>query len=469
LLRGSGHPGLASGVTTRGYPIDMGIHRESNDAPAGGVSGAQGAFLGAAAGDALGWPNEGHRAGATPRATAEPSFAGWRQQCGSRFQRYFEDIRPGEYSDGTQLMLCAARGRLGRGEWWQTFARCELPLWLAYERGGGRAVKAAAKAWLGGKAPWTTPKTVDAYFEAGGSGVAMRVLPHCVAGLTHADFGPVARAIMADGVTTHGHPRALVGALAYGYALWAALGPRCDAAITPGDIVLAFMDQWAPLPDVGFAWPDWRKTAGAAGDYPAAWENTVKETIQLLRTATARAAGTEIGILAELGCLGRCKGSGTGSAAAACYLAGRSLRGIGAPKAPIGIAATAPWADTDTLASMAGGLIGAMHGADSLGTWADDVQDAAYLCEVASALCRQPLDASASEPRLQHVESGDLAMFLGSLSKPGASVGCTITLPDGRRAEVLEVFAMTSGANGPKVSTTRVRTQDGQTLYLHWR
>jgi ADP-ribosylglycohydrolase len=443
----------------------MAIETESNGA---GVSRARGAFLGAAAGDALGGPNEGHRAGAVPPAGAEPGFEGWRQQCGNRFQRYFEDIRPGEYSDDTQLMLCAARARLGRGEWWQSFARCELLLWLAYERGGGRAVKAAAKAWLGGKTPWNMPKTLDAYFEAGGNGVAMRVLPHCVFGLAVTDFRPVAQTIMADGVTTHGHPRALVGALAYGFALWAALGSRFDATAAPCDLLLACRDQWAPLPDVDFAWPDWRKAACAAGDYTTAWEGTVRETVELLRTATAGAAATEIAVLAELGCLGRFKGSGTVSAAAACYLAGRSLQDV-PPRVAIAIAATTQRADTDTLASMAGGLVGARHGAASLGTWAGGVQDAAYLCEVASALCRQPLDATAPDPSLERVESGSLAAFLGSLSRLSASVGCTITLPDGRRAEVLKVFAMPSTANGPKVNTTRVRTQGGQTLYLRWR
>lgn len=447
----------------------MMIQVEPNDVPASRVSGAQAAFLGAVVGDALGWPYEGHRAGGIPQDGVEPGFTGWRLQCGTRFQRYFEDIRPGEYSDDTQLMLCVARSRLCRGAWWESFARCELPLWLSYQRGGGRAAKTGAKAWLDGKAPWTMSQAaVNTYFEAGANGVAMRVLPHCVAGLNHTDFGPVAQAIMADGVTTHGHPRALVGALAYGFALWAALGSRFDATTTLCDFLIACQDQWAPLPDIHFAWPDWRKATDAAGNYLAVWESTVGETVELLRTAAGSVGVPEIHILEALGCLGCFKGSGTVTATAACYLTDRSLQGV-APQVAIGIACTARQADTDTLASMAGGLIGAIHGADSLSTWVDTLQDAEYLRAAASALSHLAHETSASESSLPPVESEDLTMFLGSLSKLSAFRGSTITLPDGRRAGVLDVFAMPSTGDGPKFNTTRARTEDGQTVYFHWR
>lgn len=68
----------------------------------------------------------------------------------------------------------------------------------------------------------------SAFFNAGGNGVAMRVLPHAIMGYK-LDFGYTAHNILLDGIATHGHPLALVGALAYGYALWYALRQRSVA------------------------------------------------------------------------------------------------------------------------------------------------------------------------------------------------------------------------------------------------
>lgn len=108
---------------------------------------------------------------------------------------------------------------LARGD--HPFTRRELPTWLLYERGGGRATKRAVEKWLAGREPWSPNEKTDRenYFEAGGNGVAMRILPHCLLGVAEAEFGNVVKNIITNGVCTHGHPRSLVGALAYGYAV----------------------------------------------------------------------------------------------------------------------------------------------------------------------------------------------------------------------------------------------------------
>lgn len=187
---------------------------------------AVGAMLGAACGDALGWPNE--RVGRSYKDESKPQgplleFTKWTRRSGGRYYPHDEIIDAGSYSDDTQLILCLSRSLRCGPRWWDRFSRIELPFWALYERGGGGATKRSVDAWTDGVPPWSDKRTsndVKRYFEAGGNGVAMRILPHVLFNTDISDFAPLARNIMLDGIVTHGHPRALVGALAYGYALW---------------------------------------------------------------------------------------------------------------------------------------------------------------------------------------------------------------------------------------------------------
>ena len=200
-----------------------------------------GALLGAAVGDSMGWPFEGHADQMPRRDRWGGGFMAWNKKAGGRFRPYVEFVGAGEYSDDTQLILAVARSRLNATDWWLEFASCELPFWTTYERGGGGATKRAATSWLTGEAPWKNSKDsfVQKYFEAGGNGVAMRILPHAVLGAASDSFEETAVDIMTDGVTTHGHPRALLGALVYGFALWYVL--RITHTLKFGELVDALM------------------------------------------------------------------------------------------------------------------------------------------------------------------------------------------------------------------------------------
>src|SRR6201999_1760168 len=113
-----------------------------------------------------------------------------------------EPMPAGVYSDDTQLTLAVARS-LQRADWWQHLTTVELPWWSHYELGGGGATKRAAHAWSKHINPWS-PAGADNYWTAGGNGVAMRVLAHCVR--PDETFAQVRRRVLADGAATHGDP-----------------------------------------------------------------------------------------------------------------------------------------------------------------------------------------------------------------------------------------------------------------------
>ena len=119
----------------------------------------EGAILGAAIGDALGWPQEGHgirldRPSQDKPRKAQIPFQSWFHRAGGRYYGHEEEIGKGEYSDDTQLLLATARSLQYGIKWRKVFCFQEVPVWLLYERGGGGATKRSAKKWLQGIPPW---------------------------------------------------------------------------------------------------------------------------------------------------------------------------------------------------------------------------------------------------------------------------------------------------------------------------
>lgn len=427
---------------------------------------AEGAFLALAAGDALGWPQEMSRKvrGSTDETAPHVEFRTWTRRSGGRFQPYEEVIRPGEYSDDTQLTLAVARSRTDYGsDWWKAFAKVELPLWTIYERGGGGATKRAARAWIGGCPPWKSRRNdaIDQYFQAGGNGVAMRVLPHAIFLSDQEDPAALVHDVVLDGSATHGHPRALVGATAYAYAAWSLA--RRSRILGFGQLLELLLDEssgWGAFPELGRGGGTWLAAANrAAGDYMRIWERTVGEMRQLLETAQrgirAGALVDDRAALNDLGCFGRSKGAGTVSAAAA-YLTARH-----AAHPPQGVlrAAFESGADTDTIAAMTGGLMGCLAGIEWLpGPWLQ-VQDAEYLRSMARRIAMGP--EGADQHPVEPVR--DPKSLLSDFARNG---DCEVALGGSRRVRATALTSLKPIAKSISVRGWRLRASEGQTMYV---
>lgn len=437
------------------------------------IAKARGAFLGAAVGDALGWPQEMpwnrlDKPKNSSQQTFNSGFQQWSHKAGGRYYSHEEVILAGEYTDDTQLLLCTARSLLYGKDWWKHFTQRELPTWNCYERGGGGATKRATKQWLVGKQPWydSTEKELEKYLNAGGNGVAMRILPHCILGTTETDFSNIARNIVANGICTHGHPRALVGALAYGFAVWVALGET--ATLQYGALierVLVEVKSWSVLPDLQDICPTWKNAVleFRGGGYEESWQATVEEMQELLKNCQKAmkqgALSVEQEVLSKLGCFDKkVKGAGTVTAAASIFLASRYAVD---PLAGVIEAAFAGGADTDTIASMTGGLLGAIAGVEWLQDYAKGVQDSEYIKKFAERLVQPTFSILKDDNR---ATKSQLDSFIEKLKE--SKSGDRVSIPDGREAEVSAIIKHKSLSQSTLAVSWKLDVADGQSLYV---
>ena len=433
---------------------------------------AEGAFIALAAGDALGWPQElrGSARGQRKSAPASVEFRRWTKRSGGRFLPYEVVIEPGEYSDDTQLTLAVARcRRIGGSGWWHALTRTEIPLWTLYERGGGSATRQAAASWAKGIPPWKNPdeKKQSAYFAAGGNGVAMRVLPHVVFHARHPQTTGLLRDVVLDGVATHGHPRALVGAAAYAYAaLWLL---RLEQPLRFGELVDVLLDNsssWGALPEKEPSRNGWMDAANRTsnGEYESLWHQVAEEMRTLLEEVRH---GLKLGAIADdevvferLGCFGGQKGAGTVSTAAAIYLCARYAA---QPIQGILRAAFATGADTDTLAAMTGGLMGCLAGTDWLPREWFEVQDCHYLRQLANRLSsgQEEKGEHAGSPRT--IGQHDLERLHQALAENRSEY---VDLDGIRQARIVGVHTPKLLSSSTMARTWKLRTSDGQTLFI---
>lgn len=360
-----------------------------------------GAIKLAAIGDALGWITEFEKSSDSLKLKYGThyvsNFYEWKKEVGGKFNGYIDTLTKGSYSDDTQLMLSVARsikvdGTIDR----EYFSKTELPNWLLYARGAGRTIKNAARKMERKSAQWNSNffnykagnTTID-YRESGANGAAMRILPIALANFGEID--KIKEEIFANSIITHGHPRAIIGAMLYGYAV---------------DTILKFLPEHfsheAFLTELGkdihyklsipfiqkATFSRWENEWNSKAQIPfkEQYQAILDETQQYLRDVykSLKNKIEDEAALRTLGCYNPdTKGSGTSTVIAGIYLCCKyhkePIKGIEQAVNLIGT-------DTDSIAAFAGGLMGALHGTSIIPDKFKSIQDSEYLENIAVRL-----------------------------------------------------------------------------------
>ena len=387
---------------------------------------AKGALLGFAIGDALGWPQErlDLRLGRESRIQKNPAvgFIQWERRSGGRFRGYHELIERGEYSDDTQLMLSTARSLLKGPGWNEYMEKQELPLWQLYMRGAGRAAMAAAASWQSNTAPWMKSTLVSRYFATGANGAAMRILPHAI--MCNTSYETMHKEVVQNGILTHGHPRALLGAKLYAHAARHLL--TLSRTLNYGSLIDFLLDQveeWSVFPVLGNDYVPWNSAAEKhfGVPYSDAWNATVLELVDGLQICRKELERGSLSVtndfLRKIGGFERkSNGSGVVAALASIYSISRYATN---PVSGMLELAFAYGSDTDTLTAMAGGLFGALLGLSWIPEEWRIVQDHDYLLSLGKALslshAEKPLEIESVKLWSLH-ESMELLAILQSKS-----------------------------------------------------
>lgn len=355
----------------------------------------------AAIGDALGWMTEFEKSKESLNKKFGTyhidAFYDWEKTVGGRFYGYVDKLKAGSYSDDTQLLLSVARSIKNDGFVdQQYFAKKELPEWLLYSRGAGRTIKNAARKIERKSAKWNKnfftfkvgKSTVD-YRESGANGAAMRVLPIALANF--GDPEKIKEEIFGNSIITHGHPRAILGAMLYGYSVDTILRFRPEN-FNPISFLTELGKDIHQKLSIDFidkkkfkSWEaEWNRHSKVS--FRELFKIIVDETQEYLRTTYKLITNnsSDFDALTKLGCYKiETKGSGTSTVIAGIYLTCKyweqPLKGIEHAVNSIGT-------DTDSIAAFTGGLIGSLHGQSIIPSKWKKVQDIDYLNAMAIRL-----------------------------------------------------------------------------------
>jgi ADP-ribosylglycohydrolase len=354
-----------------------------------------------AIGDALGWITEFEKNTQSLKGKFGTEkiekFYSWKKNVGGRFYGFVDTIKAGSYSDDTQLLLAVARSIKSDGSIDHNyFAKTELANWLDYARGGGRTVKTAADKisrksikWYNNFYNFKVNGENNDYRDSGANGAAMRVLPIALANLGNSE--KIKEEIFCNSIVTHGHPRAILGAMLYGYALnqiivfqpedfnWenyiTQIGsdfPRkFELSFTNRREIKEWLSEWNKFSNKPFE-VLYAETIGEAQNQLRFVFKSLKENFPVYET------------LSKIGCFDPAtKGSGIATVVAGIYLTAKFHN---KPLEAIIQSVNALGSDTDSIAAFTGGLIGALHGQSIIPEKWKAVQDISYLDSIAERL-----------------------------------------------------------------------------------
>jgi ADP-ribosylglycohydrolase len=331
--------------------------------------------LWAAWGDALGFPAELASPSLLERrldASSGNGIRAWPRRVGGRMGPTVR-LPAGCTSDDTQLRLAVGRCIRTSGRFdVEAFSKIELPIFLSYELGAGRGTKAAARALARRSTRWFSnffETKTSSYMNGGGNGAAMRIQPHVWAA-RNAKPETYLSTVLRDTVCTHGHLRGILGAALHAISLGTALrqGGIPSPERWPGMVAhLSLIGDLVHRDEVlGERWlPVWEKQSGES--FEAALETTIGELQKQVRLAGEasehiRRDENDASLYSDLvralgGFDSNTRGAGTISAVLALWLSWtyseRSKEGVT-------VAASLLESDTDTIATMAGAILGAI-------------------------------------------------------------------------------------------------------------
>lgn len=354
-----------------------------------------GALIGGAIADALGWPTEFAK---KPEDLAfvglsypVDDFVAWHKRTGGRFLARTDNIQPGDYSDDTQLVLALARSVHVNGAVDNRyFAKEELKYWVDYARGAGATVTAAAKSAGRARTEWRWNyfryrrgnHELD-YRGAGANGAAMRMAPIALGNVR--DPRRAYEEAWKNALVTHGHPRAIIGAVVFVEALRRLVqGHTASAADFVRDLQLFVGQMQVPAddPDIRFWLSRWNE--GTLSFEPL-WREFRDEMVGMIGKALEMRNSPLSETYRLLGAFAPAtKGSGTACVAAALAL---FLKHGGRFDRLAVEGANLLGSDTDTIGAMAGAMAGAWHGYVAIPErWAAIMADYSYLNRVAEFL-----------------------------------------------------------------------------------
>lgn len=349
--------------------------------------------LWAAYGDAIGFitelANEKNLDWRTSGKSVETTIP-WKRKIGGRFG-VIVDLPAGCYSDDTQLRLSTSRAIRGDGKFdVEAFAKVELPVWLSYALGAGKGSKSAAASLAKRDVSWESNffETKDSrYIDGGGNGAAMRIQPHIWASRDLKNFQTFLPDIIRNSICTHGHPRGFLGAVFHGLCLAYAL----ENKTSPGpEVWKEFTSTLNQVPqfikddnDLYNYWlPTWEKYTNEKIEESV--KRVSEEYLDDIKTVELFSNNAPekqyVKLVQDTGGMGQHRGSGSKTSLYAAFLAWKFNKN---PKKAMDVSINLLGSDTDTIATMAGAILGAFVDSAPPG----EICDKAYIENEMSRLC----------------------------------------------------------------------------------
>ncbi len=337
--------------------------RENTMEPIGRRDKTRKSALWAAYGDALGWISELTDEKGVLRRTGGESLSRpvqWNRRIGGR-GGIVASLPRGCYSDDSQLRLATGRAIRPDGFDVEAFSKVELPVWLSYALGGGKSTTAASENLAKPKVHWFA-NNYNRWAESGGNGAAMRIQPHVWSAHDPGNPDAFLLDVMRNAVCTHSHPTGLMGAVFHALSL--AHTFSTGHYPMPEDS-LAAIEVAGTLPELIHGNVEleayWRSIFERELDpFDKAWAKAVSEVHQAVsrvaKVDTSKSGAERYKAIAD--CLGIRKPSLRGSGILTAVAALGLIWCEDQPESALSIAANELDTDTDTIATMAGAILG---------------------------------------------------------------------------------------------------------------